>query len=153
MTPWTKQSMIFLQARILELVAFPFSRGSSQPRDRTQVSCTAGRFFTCWATREAQEYWSGQPFTSPGDLPAPGIEPGSPALQVDSLPPELSGKPYHIHINDKILTKLTLLFYLFKVNSHRKLPAQKDPPILTFASDGFLGMHMWMWACVPAHVC
>ena len=35
-----------LQARILEWVAFPFSRGSSQPRDRTQVCCIAGRFFT-----------------------------------------------------------------------------------------------------------
>ena len=34
------------QARILEWVAFPFSRGSSQPRGQTQVSCTAGRFFT-----------------------------------------------------------------------------------------------------------
>ena len=48
-----------LQARILEWVAFPFSRGSSQPRDQTQVSCIAGGFFTSWATREAQEYWSG----------------------------------------------------------------------------------------------
>ena len=38
-----------LQARILRWVAFPFPRGSSQPRDRTQVSCTAGRFFTSWA--------------------------------------------------------------------------------------------------------
>ena len=38
-----------LQARILEWVAFPFSRGSPQPRDRTQVSHTAGRFFTSWA--------------------------------------------------------------------------------------------------------
>ena len=48
-----------LQARILEWVAFLFSRGSSQPRDQTQVSCIAGGFFTSWATREAQEYWSG----------------------------------------------------------------------------------------------
>ena len=40
-----------LQARIPEWVAFPFSRGSSQPRDRTQVSHIAGRFFTSWATR------------------------------------------------------------------------------------------------------
>ena len=48
-----------LQARILELVAFSFSKGSSQTRDRTQVSHIAGRFFTSWATREAQEYWSG----------------------------------------------------------------------------------------------
>ena len=42
-----------LQARILEWVAMPSSRGSSQGRDRTQVSRTAGRFFTIWATREA----------------------------------------------------------------------------------------------------
>ena len=37
---------VILQARILEWVDFPFSRGSSQPRDRTQVSCIAGGFFT-----------------------------------------------------------------------------------------------------------
>ena len=41
------------QAKILEWVAISFSRGSSQPRDRTQVSHTAGRLFTVWATREA----------------------------------------------------------------------------------------------------
>ena len=35
-----------------------------------------------------QEYWSGLPFLSPGDLPNPGIKPWSPALQADSLPPE-----------------------------------------------------------------
>ena len=41
-----------LQARILEWVAIPFSGGSSQPRDPTQVSCITGRVFTIWATRE-----------------------------------------------------------------------------------------------------
>ena len=45
-----------LQARILEWVAIFFSRVSSQPRDRTQVSCNAGRRFNLWATREA--HWS-----------------------------------------------------------------------------------------------
>ena len=39
--------------RILEWVAYPFSIGSSQPRNRTRVSCMAGRFFTSWAIREA----------------------------------------------------------------------------------------------------
>ena len=39
-----------------------------------------------------QEYWSGLPFPSPGDLPNPGIEPRSPALQVDALPSEPPGK-------------------------------------------------------------
>ena len=56
--PWTVIHGI-LQARVLESVVFPFSRGSSQPRDQTQVSHIAGVFFTSWATREAQEYWSG----------------------------------------------------------------------------------------------
>ena len=40
------------------------------------------------------EYWSGLPFPSPGDLPDPGIEPGSPALQADSLLSEPPGKPF-----------------------------------------------------------
>ena len=40
-----------------------------------------------------QEYWSGLPCTSLGDLPDPGIEPESPALKADSLPPEPPGKP------------------------------------------------------------
>ena len=48
-----------LQARMLEWVAFPYSRGSSQPRDQTQVSRIAGRFFTSWATREAYPFSSG----------------------------------------------------------------------------------------------
>ena len=39
-----------------------------------------------------QEYWSGLPFPSPGDLPDPGIEPGSPALQADDLPSKPPGK-------------------------------------------------------------
>ena len=44
------------QARILERVAIPFSRGSSQPKDRIQVSCIAGRFFTIWASRGSQDF-------------------------------------------------------------------------------------------------
>ena len=45
--------------RILEWAAYPFSRGPSWPRNRTRVSCTAGRFFTSWATREAQSKGQG----------------------------------------------------------------------------------------------
>ena len=53
------ESSGILQEGILEWVAMPSSRGSSQPRDQTQMSHIAGGFFTVWATREAQEYWSG----------------------------------------------------------------------------------------------
>ena len=72
-----------LQVRILEWVAFPFSRGSSQPRDWTQVSQIAGKFFNSWATKEAQEpEWVAYHFSK-----------GSFWLQGDSFSTELSGKP------------------------------------------------------------
>ena len=87
-----------LQARILGWVAVPFSRRPSQPREWTHVSCIAGRFFTIWATREAQKSWTGEPIPSPVDLPNPVIEMGSPALQADSLPAELPGKPKEARI-------------------------------------------------------
>ena len=45
-----------------------------------------------------QEYWSGLPFPSPGDLPDPGIEPRCPALQADALLSELQGNPNIINI-------------------------------------------------------
>ena len=95
-----------LQVRILEWVAFPFSRGSSHPRDQTQVSRIAGKSLykdnkdqnkqkEGSKLEKAQVYWKGEPIPSPVDLPDPGIEPGSPALQADALPTELSGKPFH----------------------------------------------------------
>ena len=52
-TPWIVSSVHgILQERILEWVAIPFSRGDSQPRGQTHISCIAGRSFTIWATRE-----------------------------------------------------------------------------------------------------
>ena len=132
--PWTIEVHGILQARILVRVAIPFSGGSSQPRDWTQVSCIVGSSFPAepqgkpkntgvgslsllqwifpiqepkqsllhcrWilyqlSCREAQEYWSGWPISSPEDLPNPGIKLGSPALQAVSLPTQLWGKPLH----------------------------------------------------------
>ena len=62
-----------------------------------------------------QECWSGLPFPSPGDLPDPGIEPGSPALQADALLSEPPGKTiYHMiydHLNIKIYYLNMLLYY------------------------------------------
>ena len=53
-----------------------------------------------------QEYRSGLPFPSPGDLPNPEIEPGSPALQADALTSEPPGKHSTIQINDFALSEL-----------------------------------------------
>ena len=109
-----------LQPRILDWVAIPFSMGSSRPRGHW-VSCIAGRVFTtgplvCVSVTQSRPALhcpvdcspSGSSahgnlqarilawvsFSSPGDLPDSGIELGSPALQVTSLPSELPGKPH-----------------------------------------------------------
>ena len=79
-----------------------------------------------------QEHWSSLPLPSPGDLPDPGFEPGSPvspALQADSLPAEPSGKPKKtvefsnyktIHLSDKIVESVKIPFLIFP-NSCLKL--------------------------------
>ena len=74
--------------RILEWVAYPFSRGSSQSRNWTRVSYIAGGFFASWATREAL-------FPFPGDLPDPGIKPVSFALAGEFFTTQPSGNPHN----------------------------------------------------------
>ena len=54
-----------------------------------------------------QEFWSGLPFPSPGDLPDPGIEPGSPTLQADALTSEPPGKPIIVLIVINIISPPT----------------------------------------------
>ena len=123
-----------LQIRILEQVAFPISRGSSQTRDQTQVSHIVDGFFTSWATREAQEYWSGSPIPSPVDLPNPGIQLGSPSLQADSLPTELWRNPrWSIRReNDIILELILLLIKCIERFPYAKHPAKDHPQIISF---------------------
>ena len=58
-----------------------------------------------------QEYWSGLPFPSPGDLPDPGIEPGSPTLRADTLPSEPPGNPNGYECN----IKMKVLFFIVSV--------------------------------------
>ena len=59
-----------LQARILEWVAIPFSKGSFQPREQTQVSHIAGGFFTSWATKETQTREEEQSNMEQADIPS-----------------------------------------------------------------------------------
>ena len=93
--------------------------GIFQPRDRTGVSHVAGGFFTSWATREAQEYWSGYPVPSPGDLPDPGIKPRSLTLQADSLPAEPQGKAliYRKNLSNKPINGYLLRDLRYKVST------------------------------------
>ena len=55
------------------------------------------------------EYWSAQPFPSPGDLPNPGITPGSPTLQADSLPSELPNICYLQHFDDSLFDRCEII--------------------------------------------
>ena len=57
-----------------------------------------------------QEYWSGLPILSPGDLSDPGTEPGSPALPADSLPTELPGEPCYFTDNQCLFVKTPLTY-------------------------------------------
>ena len=91
-----------LQARTLEWVAMPSSRGSSQPRDQTQISCIAGGFFTVWATREAQEYWSGYPIPSPVDLPNPKLTWNAISTKERQFDPPLSPRDQEINLPVKV---------------------------------------------------
>ena len=59
-----------------------------------------------------QEYWSGQPFPSPGDLPNPGNKPGSSALQADSLPSESTGEEFSF-LSGQLTSKLSSSMFLF----------------------------------------
>ena len=75
---------------------------SFQERNKVKLLSHVQLFATPWTVAyqappsmesSRQEYWSGLPFPSPGDLPDPGMKPGSPALQADALPSEPPGKP------------------------------------------------------------
>ena len=82
-----------LQARIPEWVAFPFSRGSSHPRDQTQVSHMQADSLPTEPQGKSKNIGVGSLALLQGIFPDPGIKPGSPALQADSLSTELSGEP------------------------------------------------------------
>ena len=65
-----------------------------------------------------QEYWSGLPFSSPGDLPNPGIKPGSPALQTEALPSEPPGKKPTVYYKYSIyLVSYLVIIYLIIYNT------------------------------------
>ena len=81
----------------------PSFRGSSQPKDWTQVSHIACGFFTVWTPRKVQEHWNGLSCPHSGCLPNSGVEPRSPTLQADSLPAEPQGKSKNTGVGSRSL--------------------------------------------------
>ena len=80
-----------------------------------------------------QEYWSGLPFPSPGDLPDSGIEPGSPTLQADALPSEPPGKPISFIKNTSCFPIALLLSFFLRKKTYW-LGMCSSVPALWFSS-------------------
>ena len=99
-----------------------------------------------------QEYWSGLPFPSPGDLPDPGIKPGSPELQADSLPTEKGLQNVYVY---QVITLHTILeFYLSII--HQKTGGERRGSIAVWKlgsqralSDSFLLLLILWKICLP----
>ena len=91
------------QATKLEWVAFPFSRGSSRPRDRTRVSHIAGRCFTVWSTREAWRKNEGFPQLKNTDFVIASIN-------MEGLLPHHKGKWSHHFTNFFFLVRYLHIF-------------------------------------------
>ena len=82
-----------------------------------------------------QEYWSGLPFPSPGDLPDPGIEPRSPVLQADALTSEPPGKPFFLEVLDKIATSFQHRNILLQGGYSMDLIYTLEKPRIVFFGD------------------
>ena len=93
-------------------------------------------FAAPWITQTMEfsrpEYWSGLLFPSPGDLPNPGIEPRSPALQEDSLPAEPPGKPQ--------------LYQLYECEVAQSCPTFWDP--MDYTDHGILQARILEWVAL-----
>ena len=86
--------MIHILYTVLFVFSYHLSKSLSHVPLCDPMDCSLSMGFS------RQEYWSGLPLPPPGDLPGPGIEPRSPALQADTLPSESLGKPsYHLILN------------------------------------------------------
>ena len=102
--PWTeepgrRQSMGSQRADMSEVTEHSTALIYAIHKSYSVTSHSFATPWTIWFKEFSRpESWSGLPFPSPGDLPDPGIKPGSPALQADSLPVEPPGKPLLIKI-------------------------------------------------------
>ena len=91
----SKASILWRSACFMVQLSHPYMKVKVELLSRVQLLATpwsVARQAPLSMGSSGQEHWSGLPFPSPGDLPNPGIEPWSPALQADSLPSELPGK-------------------------------------------------------------
>ena len=91
-------SLLVRELWLSSLLFSPISAPESEVKLLSRVCLFATLWTVAYQARPSmgfsrQEYWSGLPFPSPGDLPDPGIEPGTPALWADTLTSEPPGKP------------------------------------------------------------
>ena len=116
---WTRKKYIYIYIFFFFLIglidALFLKSGSTLPivKSLSRVLLFAARWTVAYHVPllmgfSRQEYWSGLPFPSPGDLPDPGIEPRSPALQADALPSEPPGKSAYKELTFKVVFDIGL---------------------------------------------
>ena len=93
-----------------------------------------------------QEYWSGLPFPSPGDLPHPGIKPGSPALQADTLTSEPAGKSYNYQYISRI--DLHNIQCISRTNLSYNLLTTFPYSLAYFWQPSVCSLFLWLWVFV-----
>ena len=102
----------------------------------TRTQSAAVRVCVSLQSYPTLEYWSGLPFPSPGDLPHPGIKPGSPAWQADSLPPEPREKP--LGLPGKPLRRVRDPRFGTRAHTRAQTERDNDPcPVRTLISNGW----------------
>jgi len=129
-----------LQARILEWVAVPFSRGSSQPRDRTQVSWITGGFFTSWTTTKV-----GSAFCQSAEL--------EPSSWQWSLASRLFPGPPQLCHTSLLRVSLQQWILVFSLGSDLQLQSLSTQPQLTLRHVGwevlFSNNLCWIFSILP----
>ena len=143
-----------VHAKLLQLCPTPMG---SHPMDWKWKSLSHVRLFvTPWAMQSTElsrpEYWNGQPFPSPGDLPNPGIKPRSPALQADSLPAEPPWKSKNTGVGS--LSLLQRIFQTQELNRGllrcRWIPYPTDYRPSVSSVHGILQERILGWNSMPS---
>ena len=100
-----------------------------------------------------QVYCSGLPFLSPGDLPDPGIEPRSPALQADALPSEPPGKPFIVRYLDKLMNQTWTVISGNTVMNRRGICVVCICILVCVYACPYTLAYICVWVCVCVCVC
>ena len=127
-----------LQARLLEWIAIPFSRGSSWPKDQTQFSCIAGRFLTIWVTRETRSLYNRYNIYNLSLVQFSSVAQSCPTL-CDPMNCSMPGLPVHHQLLESTQTHVHQVSDAIQPSHPLSSPS---PPVLNPSQH--LGLFQWV---------